>query len=243
MENIFEQRTATRSNTCSTSTGLFELRDTRFGGLKKRYAANRFKLLRTVDPFGVLNVEFKSPLHLDNWLLRIFTPCVISCDAAFQGLKFIEAGKSRIVKADLLTTVKDEIQIVDLVVKGSPNQPPDVWYQLEQVATAFGVVPKLRLEDEIRSNPILLQNLDRWCQHRLCHTVVDRDFQEQVLNAVPITGEITVAELLKELKAFWFARVTHEHLESALIDLYRNGDLLVNVSDLSYCPESTVRSA
>jgi hypothetical protein len=104
-------------------------------------------------------------------------------------------------------------------------------------------VPKLRLEDEIRSNPILLQNLDRWCQHRLCHTVVDRDFQEQVLNAVPITGEITVAELLKELKAFWFARVTHEHLESALIDLYRNGDLLVNVSDLSYCPESTVRSA
>lgn len=243
MDNHSLQRVATRGNTCPNNPGLWALRDTRFGGLNHRYTGKHLKLLRTVDPFRASGVEFKSPLHLDNWLLRNFTPMVTECDTKCEGLKFIEGGKSRTVSADLLTTFKDGIRVVDLVIPASRCAAPSEWYRLEQVAVAFGIVPALRTKEEIRSNPILLQNLDRWCQHGLVNMVIDLNFQDEVLKVVPAAGAMTVADILKELKASRNPLVTQEHLDSALICLYRSGELRMNIADASYGAETIVQSA
>lgn len=230
-----------RSNTNASNDVLLAMRDTRYGGLNKRYAANRLKLIRTVDPFATISAEFRTPLHFDNWLLRTFMPGVVDCDSSFKGLQYIAAGKVRTVKADLMTTFVDGVSIVDLVVPISGDPNPPAWPELQAVATSFNIVPVLRLEAEIRRNPILLKNLDRWCQHRLCHNVLDVALKDEVYNSVPNHCEITAGDLLHELKVSWNSSVTFEALVNALISHYRANELHVNIAEATFGLDSTIR--
>lgn len=247
MENTIPWRAVAPSDASTATEALWAARDHRYGGLASRYKRDHRRLIRIVDPFTETPMQFSTTLRADNWLLRNFCPGASRSHVPGGGLRFLHEGKIRTVQCDLITEFSDGIQVADMVIKTRAELTEDQnmwrWCELEKVATAFGVVPKLRQESEIRANPTLLCNLDRMCQHLVMHGRDDLYQQDQIRTAIPKGGGIRVADLQNELRFSSYPMPTPEQFDCALFRLYRLGTVSVNLAEVSYGPCSVISHA
>lgn len=244
MENDTPWREVARGDTSATGT-IWSARDHRYGGLASRYKKGHPRLIRIMDPFTATPMQFSSSLRADNWLLRNFCPGAACSHIPAGGLRFLQHGKVRSVRCDLITDFRDGVQIADLVTAGpeKPDAESAKWLEFCDIALAFGIVPMLRQKSAIRCNLVLLCNLDRMCQHLLLHDVEDRRHEEQIRAAIPTSKLITVADLQTEMQFLRYPSLSPEQFDSALYRLYRHGSVSVNLAEVTYGPNSLVCQA
>lgn len=245
MENATQWRAVARSDASAANAAMWSARDHRYGGLASRYKKDHRRLIRILDPFTATPMQFSSTLRADNWLLRNFCPGAARSHVPAGGLRFLRQGKVRSVDCDLITEFRDGVQVADLVMthREKPGVEAAGWLELRQVAIAFGVVPVLRNESEIRGNRVLLCNLDRMCQHLVLHDEEDWRQEEQIRAAIPSSRPISVADLQTELRCSRHPAPSPEQFDSALYRLYRQGNVSLNLAEVTYGPSSSVSHA
>jgi hypothetical protein len=226
----------------ASNAAIWDARDYRYGGLAGRYQGNSRRLIRLMDPFTATPMQFSTTLRADNWLLRNFCPGAVRSHVPAGGLRFLQDSKVRSVACDLITEFDNGVQVADLVVTHRKEMDLELhnWRELENVATAFGLVVKLRRESEIRANSVLLCNLDRMCQHLVLHDDCNWRHQDQIRAALRTTGPIRVADLQTELRFSGYPTPSPEQFESALFQLYRQGHVSLNIAEVTYGPSSVV---
>lgn len=245
MENATPWRAVARSDASAASSAIWSARDHRYGGLASRYKKDHRRLIRILDPFTAAPMQFSSTLRADNWLLRNFCPGAVRSHVPAGGLRFLQQGKVRTVDCDLITEFRDGIQMADLVMTHRESRGVETasWFELKEVAVAFGVVPELRYESDIRANPVLLCNLDRMCQHLVLHDKENSRQEDQIRVAIPSSGSITAGDLRSELRFSSYPAPSPEEFDSALYRLYRQGSVSINLAEVTYGPSSSVSHA
>lgn len=201
--------------------------DRRYGGLKYRYKDQKGRLIRLIDPITGTTREFSTPLHAENWLLRNFAPGSVSCDTKPAAFRFRDPTGEHVSIADLVTKFDDGVCIADLVDNHSPTVKWK-WMALERTTKVYQHVAMLRSQLDVRSNMLLLSNLDALRQNMVLHPA-DKEEIEQVRLCVEL-GAKSPFEVKKELKLYR----SPESIFSALGILYRQRKVSINFAVCSY---------
>jgi hypothetical protein len=209
---------------------MWAARDQRYGGLNTRYKTYRGGLVRMLSPFTGQPLEFSSTLKADNWLLRAFCPGAVECLGRVSGFNILEGGKVKPPVIHTLTTFKDRIRIADLVVTERTPKVESRWEVLQKAGSVYRFTPCLRTREEIRANPVLLENLDTMRQHLVQHGGYFLIAADDVLRSLH-RGASTRRELAKDL-----ARRPHssEEIDTVLFSLYRQDRIAINIAEVPY---------
>ncbi len=212
---------------------MWASRDISYGGLKKRYSEKKGRLIRQIDPFTALPVEFSTTLRADNWLVRNFCPHVVSCVVQPDNLGFMERGVIHKTKCDTLTIFSDGSRLADLVITEFRTSAQVAWQILQKAAVVHKLSVRLRTRNEIRANPTLLANLDLMCQHLILHNdrgidVVMNDIRKIVAHQ---TKPFIPQDIAQELA---YRNVSKERADCALFRLYRQGVISINIKEIPY---------
>lgn len=216
--------------------------DIRYGGLNLRYKSKSGRLVRHIDPFTSLPVEFSTTLRADNWLLRNFCPGVVQCDVQPGKIGLVEHGVIRWVKCDTVTTFNDGVRIADLVISVMTSKAEESWKTFQKAAAQHRYAPKLRTRDEIRVNTTLLANLDMMRQHLILHS-------DQRISEVQKKVYMCIAQHKRSLtpveigKALAWQQLSKERIDSALFLIYRKGLISINIAEFSYGSDSRIALA
>ncbi|WP_293596601.1 MULTISPECIES: hypothetical protein [unclassified Polaromonas] len=207
-----------------------------YGGLFARYSRRRGRLLRTLNPFTGQAVDYSTPLKGENWLLRVMTPGVISCEVEPTTLSYMDRGNRVRAYCDTLTIFGNNFGIADLVVDDLTPQAEESFEALRKACTVYNYTPQLRTKREIRDNLILLENLIHMRQQLILHPVLPqhtkavKEFFEYAPRAV------SPRESLQWTYRKYFPATV---IDSALFALHCSGHLSINIEEVPYGPKST----
>ena len=215
---------------------MWAARDRRYGGLHARYKTHRGGLARMLDPFSAESLDFKSPLHADNWHLRAFCPGVVECLNGVSGFNILEGGQVKDVVIDTFTRFKDGVQIADMVVTKSTPSVERSWKVFQQMGTVYRFTPFLRTRQEIRANSVLLENLDLMRQHIVQHSHYFPIVVHHVLNILA-GGATTKLKLSRDLA---HCHHSDEVIDTVLFVLYRKNKVAINIAEVAYGLETKI---
>jgi len=140
---------------------MWELRDHRYGGRKKRYEQFPKGVLRCLDPLTKRPVSFANELQFENWLLHWGNTKVRELIVSPGRYSCLEQGKSISIRPHLLVkwtdaSKSDEIQIVTSLCLQAETVKVA---KIQKVALANDLNWSIRTRLEIRRNTVLLDNL------------------------------------------------------------------------------------
>lgn len=174
--------------------------DTRFGfkGIQSRFRDKPGRLIRAIDPFSCELVEFSTPLQYENWLLRRFDPRVIYLDPSRDEWDVLHHGQQLEVKPHLHWAGWSDKGFLELVAEPGRDVSNAMLDTLEIVARAHGLTPVIRVAADIRSQPKLLDFLDRTRQMLMMHIYEMRDaaVRKSVFSYVSGQPQVTRGEVL-----------------------------------------------
>ncbi len=209
-----------------------------YGGLFARYSRRRGRLLRTLNPFTGQAVDYSTHLKGENWLLRVMTPEVISCEVEPTTLTYMERGNSVRAYCDTLTLFGNNVGIADLVVDELTPQAEESFESLRKACSVYNYTPQLRTKEKIRGNPVLLKNLAHMRQHLVLHPALPEHKKAVLGHSHYIPGaNIGLRESLQRVhKKF----IPAHAIDSGLFALHCSGHLSINIAEVPYGAESKI---
>ncbi len=193
--------------------------------------------MRTIDPLSNRRIEVRTRLVFDNWLLRNYYPGVVNCTTDVK-IEALRGALTLSSKCDVFTHFSDGIKTADLVAQTETPKIVNRWEHFQLAAQAHGYVPCLRTTQIIRSNMVLLCNLDRMhqvlvsCPNSFTNETVRR-FHSQFKRSG--TTELLFAD---------FSNPKHGLRNVADVLLYRMYvlDLIdLNLAEVPFGPRSSIR--
>jgi hypothetical protein len=171
------------------------------GGLKGRYAIDRGRLIRFVDPFTGVLLWHGDPLQYENWLLRRFDPSIATLDARRLEWSALHHGQLLTTRPSLHWAEPGVPGTLEIVVRAGHQPNARTLHTLDIVARAHGMKPSARTTAQIRSNTALLDTLDVARQRMVIHAQAVRDpaLSQLVLDA--LIQASTPGQLLARLLA------------------------------------------
>lgn len=219
---------------------MWEIRDLRFGGLKHRYKTHKGRRDGIIDPFRACDVKFPNSLQFDNWLLRVFTPGVITCFPGPFVLAASKAGERIEVKCDLLTEFSDGLRVADMVVKSLNTSAMPRWSGLQVAGPANKVEVALRTLEVVRGNEVLLSNLEMMRQHLVQYSNVSAFNHHKSIQKL-LAKERVLSMCSHELMArLADSELSCSYLNSAIFILYRKKFISLNIAEAIYGPDSVI---
>lgn len=204
----------------------------RFGGLQALKETGHYKEVRLADPFnGGRMLHFPSSLHADNWILSCFGRGD-RCEVPESPLQALRRGELLTVRCSLLVRTSAGV-LADFVMRRQTEMALRTWQRFTAVAIAHKLTPVLRTPDVIRADPVRLRSLERMRQVLLQNLnlkatpEVRRCFKEFLKCTPPWR---TVGDLRQDSRL----RLPPGAWETALIELYREGAVWMNVSEAMY---------
>ncbi len=219
---------------------MWELRDLKFGGLNRRYKDGKGRLERAVDPFAECAVKLSTDLKFDNWLLRVFTPGVISCHEGPILLTVLCEGRFVRAHCDLITKFRDGSCLADAVVSIRTPRTEAAWSNLKIAAPAHGLRAELRTRQEIRGNKVLLENLDYMRQYLVVHAHERDTTLEKAVVDVFARSDRTTFRVEEVARTLLNTPDRDEAFISGLFRLYRQGVISINISEVRYGCQSEI---
>ncbi|MCW5648258.1 MAG: hypothetical protein KIS62_00785 [Ramlibacter sp.] len=211
-----------------------------FGGLNRRFKNGFYKDVRLTDPWAGEVLRFQSQLHADNWLLRAFDPACRSYALASSPMRVLNRGRLLSVQFFAQGYSRGSV-FADLVVSKEGSESNAIWEQFCIAAHAHGVMPVMRLKDDIRSNLVLLDNLEAMRSHLVMHVYL----LQQARRLTPfVLKELTrgprrVHELTAKLCSQRLS-VSDASVDFALFRAYRRDELHLDVASVRYGRNSIV---
>lgn len=211
----------------------------RFGGLKGLRKHGHYKEVRLVDPFsGGQMLHFPTTLHADNWLLSCFGRS-LRCSVPMEPLQALDRGQLISTRCALIVRTPQST-IADFVLRRLDQRGREKWARFQVAAKAHGLHPVLRTPDEIRANPLRLQNLERMRQ-QLVQQLPDSTgsgaapWVELFLREYPVTS---LGELCRRMAQL---SLTRGAVECALITLYRLKAVNLDISEAVYGDDTRIQ--
>jgi len=169
-----------------------------FSSIRARYRDNPGRMLRCIDPFSCEALVFGSPTQYENWLIRRFDPLVVYVDSSRDRWEVLNHGQQLSISPHLHWAGWTDRGVLEMVIEPGREVSSAVVEAVTVVARAHGLTASLRLAADIRSDPDLLNLLDRMRQKLVCHIDIVRDasVRGQVLAAVSAKPNCTRGDLI-----------------------------------------------
>jgi hypothetical protein len=213
-------------------------RDHKFGGLKYRYAKRPRGDSRAFDPLRRKAVSFATELKYENWLLHWAEPSIRRLDTSPERLRCLDHGRSVSIAPDLVV-VRGGVEL-QCVVPSMDVGAVTKEKSLERVAQAYGYSWELRTREQIRANPLLLDNLERFRQSAMVCVDEPLDELRQVVKAaLPANSRMSIRDLREAIK---FAE-TDSRLDAVLIHMHWTEDVHMNLEEFRYDEATVSRDA
>jgi hypothetical protein len=213
-------------------------RDYKYGGLKRRYLKRPRGDSRLFDPLRREPVSFRTDLEHENWLLHWAKPDVTGFVFDPERVRCLDHGLTVSIVPDLVV-ICDGVQL-QCVVRTLDAAALETGRSLERVANAYGCSWALRTREQIRANPLLLDNLERLRQAAM--VCVDEPLDElrrQVEEALPESLAISVHDLRNLLEL----AQQDPRLDAVLIHMHWIGQVHINLEELRYDEATVSRGA
>ena len=183
---------------------MWELRDHRYGGRAKRYAGYPRGVVRCLDPAAKKAVAFSTELQFENWLLFWGDPAVSEIDCNPPAIQSLENGKVLRIKPHLVVRWREDGKQPEaqLVISNSTRLDENRLNQARRIAAANLLGFSVRSKEEIRTNPILLENLRYLRQCATMHA--DEPSQEiahEILQLASRQRDLTRGEVILRFSA------------------------------------------
>lgn len=192
-----------------------------------------------VDPFlGGSMLHFPTVLHSENWILSCFSRS-LECHVPMESFKALDHGKIISTRCSLILKTPKGV-VGDLVLRKMDEKGHKKWTDFQKIAKAHGVIPCLRLPDDIRKHNILLDNLDR-IRQKLVQSlprVLDRMAMHHVLGILKNTPNATLRAVLEGFQSQGLAQL---EAECAVIFLYREKVIDLNIAEDIYGKETKIK--
>lgn len=204
-------------------------RDHKFGGLKYRYIKRSRGDTRSFDPLRREPVSFSTELEYENWLLHWAQPDVVGFVFDPERFRCLDHGRTVSIVPDLVV-VRGDVQL-QCVVRTLDEAAVKTEKSLERIAQAYGCSWALRAREQIRANPLLLDNLERLRQAAM--VCVDEPLDQlhrQVETVLTDRSALPVRVLRESLK---FAQ-QDSRLDAVLIRMHWAGHVHINLEELRY---------
>jgi hypothetical protein len=205
-------------------------RDHKFGGLKRRYAKHPRGESRCFDPLRQKHVSCSTELKYENWLLHWAESGISELETSCDRMQCLDHGQSVSIVPDLIV-VRDGIRELQCIVRSTDKALERITRSLERVALAYGHAWALRTLDQIRANPVLLDNLERF---RQCATIyVDEPLghlRSAIEAALPNRDSLAIRDLRRILNF----PLTDQSFEAALIQLHWTRHIHINFEEFRY---------
>ncbi|WP_199032459.1 hypothetical protein [Ralstonia sp. ASV6] len=208
---------------------MWSSREHRHGGLHRRYIGFHGGVLRCIDPLRHTHVAFATELHFENWLLHWADPSVRRLLPHSERLTCLYQGHRLSLSPDLLIERNCiEIQIVN--ARDTPTSRARA-RSLAYVAHAHGFIWSARTPEQIRSQPVLLSNLDRL---RQCAAIHADDRAISVSRAIAQLLLSASATTRGEIRAHIHRDIPDTLVDAVLIRLHAAGVLKIQLEEVRY---------
>lgn len=204
-------------------------RDHKFGGLKHRYTKRPRADSRSFDPLRLEHVSFPTELKYENWLLHWADPGITKLVCTSERLRCLDHGRSVSIVPDLVVVRGDvQLQCVVLLMDATAVHTGK---SLELVAQAYGCSWALRTRDQIRANPLLLENLERLRQSAMVCVDEPLDaLRSEIETVLPDNAPLSIRDLRQALN---FPE-TDSRFDAALIHMHWTGHVHINLEEFRY---------
>jgi hypothetical protein len=176
--------------------------DIRFGfkSIRERYRENPGRMLRCIDPFSLDQLVFSTPLQYENWTLRTFDPSIVYVDSSRDTWDVLHHGQILSVEPHLHWAGWTDHGVLELVAEPGREAMYAAAEKLEIIARAYHMRASLRLAADVRSDPPLLNLLDRMRQCLVVHKDIVRDngVIRYVMRAIKAAPVVTRGDLMSE---------------------------------------------
>ncbi|MFM0196828.1 hypothetical protein PQQ65_27370 [Paraburkholderia strydomiana] len=212
-------------------------RDHKFGGLKYRYVKRPRGDSRAFDPLRKEPVSFSTELKYENWLLHWAEPEVSGLTTSPERLRCLDRGQTVSITPDLLV-IRAHVEI-QCVVRSMHGNAIETEKSLERVAQAHGCLWTLRTREQIRANPLLLDNLERFRQSAMiCVDEPLDELREKINAALPKNSTVSIGDLREAVKC----EDGDSRLDALLIRMHWNKHVQINFKEFRY-DDATVSSS
>lgn len=208
---------------------MWSSREHRHGGLKRRYVDFHGGVLRCIDPLRHTHVAFATELHFENWLLHWAEPYVRRLLPHSERLTCLYQGHRLSLSPDLLIE-RDHIEIQIVNARDTPTSRART-RSLAYVAHSHGFMWSARTPEQIRSQPVLLSNLDRL---RQCAAIHADDRAISVSRAITTFLRSASATTRGEVRGCIHREIPDTLVDAVLIRLHAAGLLRIDLEEIRY---------
>jgi hypothetical protein len=216
--------------------------DAKFGfrSIRARYHDKPGRLLRAIDPFAGELVEFSAPLQYENWLLRRFDPSVIYIDPSHDSWEVLHCGEQLSIRPHLHWAGWSDKGFLEIVEEPGRKVSNPVLDSLAIIANAHGLKPLVRVAAQVRTDPELLDFLDRTRQTLVhyMHEIRDTGLRRSVLAAAS-RPDATRADVVAALHRY----MNEQAVDAVLFWLRQTGAVHFDIKGGRYDDRTAVSAA
>lgn len=214
-----------------------------FRSISDRYSEHRGGVVRFLDPVHLRIVSVGTFLAYDNWLLRWIDPTILDLESPSSPWQCLHHGTRLSIKPTVTWTRGDGRRVLELVVRQNAPNAAVRGSQLRVVAQAHGALSSVRTDADVRTNLVLLENLDS-ARRAMCNLLTPDSYEqgsEGVLWSLFGRGPVTRDELLGALIRRC-PELTEQCAHSLLFSMHRQGLINLNLEEVRYGPRTLVRA-